>query len=146
MNPPEQSTAFQEEYYFFYGSLQDNSCLAKILKRPHRLELHPARLVGWTYKMWGDYPALLSGSQGNTVHGMACEIQTITERDRPIQYETAAYKLQDCWIQLDRGLIVRGKTFVWDGDSEALHDGIFDLKDWVLKQRDIRCVEKGVRR
>ncbi|KAJ5638533.1 hypothetical protein N7528_000923 [Penicillium herquei] len=142
MAPPEQNTAFKPEYYFFYGSLQDKCRLAKILERPERLDLQRATIVGWTYKMWGDYPALVPGSPGNTVQGMACEIKRITERNRLIQYETTAYKIQDCEIQLDRGT-VKGKTFVWDGDPEALHDGIFDLKDWILNQLDIRCVEEG---
>lgn len=141
----EQSTkhrsAFQEEYYFFYGTLMDRSCLAKALKRPHRLELQPAKLAGWICKMWGEYPALVTApsenSSNQSVHGVACEIQTIMERDRLIKYETAAYRLEDCWIELERGSSVRGKTFIWDGNLESLCEGTFDLKDWILKQQDV---------
>lgn len=54
-HPEEQitlhSAAFQKEYYFFYGTLMDRSCLAKALKRPHQLELQPAKLVGWACKV-----------------------------------------------------------------------------------------------
>lgn len=71
------------------------------------------------------------------MHGVACEIQKITERDRLIKYETTAYRIEDCWIKLERGSSVRGKIFVWDGDLKSLREGSFDLKDWILKQQDI---------
>jgi hypothetical protein len=91
--------------------------------------------------MWGDYPALVTvlseNSNTNSVRGVACEIQTIAERDRLIKYETTAYRIEDCWIEFERGPSVRGKTFVWDGEAESLHEGSFDLKDWIFKQRDI---------
>lgn len=71
--------------YFFYGTLMDRYVLAKVLKKPERVELQPARLVGWSYKMWGEYPALLqvqvAGSTTDIVCGVAYEVQTITDRE-----------------------------------------------------------------
>ena len=129
---------FQKEtYFFFYGTLMDRSVLAKVLKKPERVELQPARLVGWSCKMWGEYPALLAESTGNIAYGVPCEVQTTTDRERLMEYETNAYRLQECRIELgNRPSSVMVQTFVWDGDLETLREGSFDLKDWVLKQKE----------
>jgi Gamma-glutamyl cyclotransferase, AIG2-like len=62
---------FSPEYYFFYGSLMDSATLMKVLKLLHQPELVPARITGYSCKLWGQYPALVDGPAGNDVHGMA---------------------------------------------------------------------------
>lgn len=78
--------------------------------------------------MWGEYPALLVGPTDEIVHRMVCEIQRLTDRDRLFRYETSAYQIQGCCVELRNGMSVMGKTFVWDGELEALCEGSFELK------------------
>ncbi|KAJ5661479.1 uncharacterized protein N7477_009095 [Penicillium maclennaniae] len=126
---------FRVEYYFFYGSLMDRTVLARVLQKHHRPEIYPASLKGWQRKMWGEYPAL-DHSPGYTTKGTAYEVRSSRERDRLIGYETDAYKVQPCLIDVGHGHSVQGKTFVWDDDPELLRYGTFDLKDWLLKQKE----------
>lgn len=86
--------------------------------------------------MWGEYPVLLAGPTDEIVHGMACEIQRLSDRDRLLTYETSAYRIQGCCIELRNGMSVMGKTFVWDGKLEALREGSFELKEWVMKRME----------
>ncbi|KAL1982631.1 hypothetical protein VTN96DRAFT_1066 [Rasamsonia emersonii] len=58
---------FKIEYYFFYGTLMDPSILAKVPKHPSRIEPRPAKIIGYSTKFWGDYPALIDGPPGNPV-------------------------------------------------------------------------------
>lgn len=126
---------FRVEYYFFYGSLMDRSVLARVLQKQHRPEIYPATLKGWQCKMWGDYAALVH-SPGYTTKGMAYEVRSPRERDCLVAYETDAYKIQPCLIDIGHGHSVQGKTFIWDDDTELLRYGTFDLKDWLLKQKE----------
>jgi hypothetical protein len=127
------------EHYFFYGTLMDRPTLAKILHKPGWHELHSAKIVGWECMMWGEYPAAVSGSAKDVIQGTAFEVRTTGERDNLIAYEaayeTGAYGLEDCIIDLDAGGVVNGKMFVWKGDSSSLQKGTFDLKDWQLSQK-----------
>ncbi|KAJ5137116.1 hypothetical protein N7448_005670 [Penicillium atrosanguineum] len=86
--------------------------------------------------MWGDYPALVP-SPGYTTKGMSYKVRSPREWDHLAGYETDAYKLQPCLIDLGHGHSVQGKTFVWDDDKELLRYGTFDLKDWLLKQKEL---------
>lgn len=99
--------------------------------------------------MWGEYPALLPGSTNENpkpediVYGVAYEVQAVTERDRLVAYETDAYRVDECWVELGDGdgnwVVVMGKTFVWDGRLEELREGRFDFRDWVLKRKEFEC-------
>lgn len=84
--------------------------------------------------MWGEYPALLAGPTDEIVHGVACEIQRLTDRDRLFSHETSAYQIEGCCIELRNGMSVMGKTSVWDGELEALREGSFELKEWAMKR------------
>lgn len=134
---PNDPEPFQEEYYFFYGTLMDRHLLARILQHPTRLDLRPARITGWRCLMWGEYPALIESVPEDKVTGMAYRVCSIRERERLVQYETAAYRVQGCTIYLEDGTCTSGKTFVWDGDVDVLREGDFDFRDWVLKEKDI---------
>jgi hypothetical protein len=119
-SPKYKYNIFKMEYYFFYGSLMHRPKLAKILEKPGWHELHSG------------------GSPKDVIHGMAFEVRTSKERDSLIAYgtayETGAYDLQDCVIDLDGRGRVNGKTFVWNGEFSSLRAGTFDLKDWKLNQ------------
>ncbi|KAJ5301518.1 hypothetical protein N7508_006381 [Penicillium antarcticum] len=108
----------------------DQPTLAKILQEPGWHELHSAKILGWECKMWGKYRALVRGSADNVIHGMVFEVRTSEERDSIIAYEdayeTGAYGLQDCVIDLDGRGRVHGKAFAWNGESESLREGTFD--------------------
>lgn len=86
--------------------------------------------------IWGDYPALIQSSPNNIVTGLAYEVRSIRERERLVHYETAAYRIQACMIYFEDGTCTSGKTFVWDGDVEGLREGVFDLRDWLLKEKE----------
>jgi hypothetical protein len=86
--------------------------------------------------MWGDYPALVKSSPDDIVKGMAYRVCSIRERERLVQYETSAYRVQGCRICFEDGTWTFGKTFVWDGDVEELRKGSFDLRDWLLKDKE----------
>jgi hypothetical protein len=134
-NTPSQAEPFQEGYYFFYGTLTDWSLLSRILRNPNRADLRPAHISGWRCLMWGDYPALIKSSPDDIVTGMAYRVCSLREWERLVRYETSAYRVQGCRICLD-GTWTSGRTFVWDGDLEVLREGGFDLRDWLLKEKE----------
>lgn len=51
-------------------------------------------------------------------------------------YETDAYRVERCVIQFGNGSKAAGLTFVWNGDTSVLKEGMFDLKDWVMKKKE----------
>jgi len=146
IDPPElypQYTPFRRELYFLYGSLTDPRTLSRIVHSPHPPTLLPARISGYTLKLWGSYPALLSSpsqSPGTVVKGMAYEIQSPFEAERLQAYETSKYELVACTIQLAArsgdGEVkrVEGKTFCWKGGEEELMEGVWDLREWQMRR------------
>lgn len=129
---------FQEEYYFFYGTLTDHALLSRVLQNPNRLHLRPARIHGWRCMMGAEYPALVESAPEDVVTGMAYRVCSLRERERLVQYETAAYRVQGCRIWFEDGECTDGRTFVWDGDGEGLREGRFDLRDWLLKKKEVQ--------
>ncbi|KAJ5404865.1 hypothetical protein N7465_006149 [Penicillium sp. CMV-2018d] len=127
---------FQREYCFFYGTLMDPHTLSQVLKSSKRPPvLRHARVIGFEIKLWGPYPALLSGKPLRSVDGMAYEILSQTQLDRLAAYETDKYQLRPCLIELlnDDDSIeetVEGVTFMWNGQRDELREGTFDLKRW----------------
>lgn len=136
INTPSPDDAFQEEYFFFYGTLMDHSVLARVLGHSNRLDLRPARITGWRCMMWDDYPALVRSFSDDIVTGMASRVCSLRERERLVQYETAAYRVQECTMYFEDGTCTSGKTFVWDGEVEVLREGVFDLRNWLLKEKE----------
>ncbi|KAJ5364803.1 uncharacterized protein N7496_010516 [Penicillium cataractarum] len=127
---------FQEEYYFFYGTLTHPPLLSRILANPHSPDLRPAHITGWPCMMWGDYPALIKSSPNDTITGLAYEVRSIRERERLVQHGTTAYRIEVCTIYFEDGTCTVGKTFVWDGDVDGLREGVFDLRDWLLQEKE----------
>ena len=107
-------------------------------------KLHPATIFGWRMKMCSSaYPALVPGSPTDTVHGVACIIRSMKEADKLAEYETDMYRIESCEIHLDgdddgsKVEKVNGRIFVWNADESLLNEGSFDLRDWVLKRREL---------
>lgn len=130
-----QTTAtrsFEKEFYFFYGTLMDPATLAKVLQLPFRPELYPAKIVGYSCKLWGPYPAMVDGPPRAIAYGMTYEVQSSEEADRLQAYETHNYRPRGCTIELQNGKEVGGKVFMWRADKSLLKGGVFDLKDWQM--------------
>jgi hypothetical protein len=51
-------------------------------------------------------------------------------------------RIKACLIAFeDDGSTVDGNTFCWDADDGELKEGPFDLKDWLINQREIHIEE-----
>ena len=142
-------------WYFLYGTLMDPSFLAEVLalSANSQQEMRPAKIVGYTVKLWGQYPALLDGEAGQEVYGMASRICEKKDAVRLAEYETSAYRLVPCLIELisdgdngvgndkDRPVRVKGTTlqgFVFKFHcirGSELQEGNFDLKKWLYSVR-----------
>lgn len=81
-NPDYHYNAFRKEYYLFYGSLMDPPTLARVLQLPSRPQLYPAKIEGYSCKLWGPYLAVVDRPTGAIVHGMAYEVQSFEEAGR----------------------------------------------------------------
>lgn len=89
--------------------------------------------------MCGRYLVLLRGTSSDIIDGMAYEVldtEDILEVwDELMAYETDAYSLQSCFVEVDgceESKGIWGNTFAWAGgeDDEYLTEGTFDLKQW----------------
>jgi hypothetical protein len=67
---------------------------------------------------------------------MAYRVCSPRERERLVQYESAAYRIQECRICFEDGTRKVGKMFVWDGDLAGLREGDFDLRDCLLRKKE----------
>lgn len=132
-DPDHDYHAFRKEYYFFYGSLMDASTLAKVLQLSSLPMLYPAKIVGYSCKLWGPYPALVDGPTGAIVDGMAYEVQSSQEAERLQVYESDNYDPRGCMITFQDGRKVGGKVFKWSENKALLKEGSFDLKDWQMR-------------
>lgn len=133
---PDSIPPFRKTYYFFYCTLMDPETLGNVLKRAYSPEARPAVTWGPRLKLWGEYPALVSGPKKEIICGVACEIQSQQEADRLAAYETDMYRVQGCPIYFDDGEDAGGRIFRFVGDESLLTEGIFDMKDWLLRKRE----------
>ncbi|RMD40244.1 hypothetical protein DV735_g4887, partial [Chaetothyriales sp. CBS 134920] len=124
-------------WYFVYGTLKDPKLLAEILSlETSTPALYPAKVIGYSIKLWGQYPALVDGRPGEEVRGMAVKVDEQRHAHRLAEYETKAYRSASCLIRFigeDGSDLeeVEGSTFKYNGDSDDLHDGCFDLDVWL---------------
>jgi gamma-glutamylcyclotransferase (GGCT)/AIG2-like uncharacterized protein YtfP len=135
--------AMGEENLFLYGTLMDPATLSKVLDLRKPQALRPARLMGYQYKLWGPYPALLRGPPNNIVEGMIFKVQSTEQVEQLERYETECYRLGVCNIKLANGPTVQGRTFLWRGDREELREGVFDLKDYQMEQLEKDLVTRA---
>ncbi|XRM47133.1 hypothetical protein ABZX51_010133 [Aspergillus tubingensis] len=117
-------------YYFFYGTLTSPTQVARIPEEPR---LRKAEVTGYAIAKWGDYPALITGNEGQVVSGSAYLVKSEEEAEKLARYETNAYEAVDCLIfftdeeQPDEA---EGKVFVYAGDAQALVERRFDRVLW----------------
>ena len=129
---------WQKSMYFFYGTLKEPKTLSHILDKPVlQSALHAAYVIGYSIQMWGQYKALVIGSQGDIVEGVAYEVQSEEDEEKLANYETSAYEVAPCNIYLrakGEGIEperICGNTFIYAGDAQALREGRWDRKLWL---------------
>ncbi|KAI0200720.1 hypothetical protein F4808DRAFT_149883 [Astrocystis sublimbata] len=133
------TTSFEPFYFFFYGSLQAPHVLSTVcgIQETNILFHKNASVSGWTYKMWGPYPALVPAAANTneeqaTVKGRAWLCEKPEHVARLSTYETNAYRLAyvDIRIEAEDGSVVvlqSARTFVCNQDPDELEDGSFDI-------------------
>ena len=137
---------WQQNPFFFYGTLKDPQTLSRILDKPvSPSSLRPAYIEGYSIEMWGQYKALVTGPQGNIIEGMVYEVQSEEDEEKLTLYETSAYEVASCIIHLPaekreeqeqkEPAEVRGKTFRYAGDAQALREGRWDPELFLKNMR-----------
>jgi gamma-glutamylcyclotransferase (GGCT)/AIG2-like uncharacterized protein YtfP len=141
---PEVIKAMMPRVYFVYGSLMDPATLQAVIAAREPPMLRPAMIFGYHIKMWGQYPALLDSRPLLTVHGMAFKIDDFEHideiRQRLKDYEGPNYEPLQCLVQYEgeEEERVRAITFEWVGDQTQLKEGVFDLKDYQMRNLESR--------
>ncbi len=114
----------------------DPTFLSEALHLPEKPTLRPAKLVGYSLKLWGQYPALVDGPTGATVDGMVLEIESEKHGQRLADYETNAYTAAPCRIHFTDDKEpgeASGTTFKYVGNPIDITDGQFDLTAWLQR-------------
>ncbi|KAJ4172029.1 hypothetical protein NW754_007627 [Fusarium falciforme] len=105
----------QNEYpiwYFFYGTLAQIEVLSDLLGTDP--VYHDAKIRGGVLGSWGNYKALVDDpSQANTVHGKAYLVTREEDEEALRLYETEAYEIVRCRIEMEEGRVIDGLTFRW---------------------------------
>lgn len=110
--------------------------LADILKLEHKPILRPANVVGYTCKLWGQYPAIFDGKMGATVSGTAYNVTSVDDARKLASYETKNYQTKECMINYTDGKqpeMQHGWLFMFAGSPSDLEDGAFDLSKWLKR-------------
>ena len=122
--------------YFFYGTLMDPQLLSEILSLPELPTLRPAKICGYSLKLWGQYPALVDGETGEVVEGMVYHVEEPKHAERLAEYETNTYWPAPCLINVmdgEHSKKIRGTTFKYIGNPMDISDGTFDLNTWLRR-------------
>ncbi|TVY46871.1 hypothetical protein LOCC1_G002792 [Lachnellula occidentalis] len=108
-------------WYFFYGTLADIPKLHSLLSLSEEEVpiLHEASVMGARMKSWGlgKYNALVDGPERSCVEGSAYLVMSEEHEDALRKYETSAYEVVRCLIQID-GAVVEGCTFRFAGETD----------------------------
>ncbi|RSM12568.1 hypothetical protein CEP52_002358 [Fusarium oligoseptatum] len=118
-NDTDNSQPAQDEYpvwYFFYGTLAESETLSDLLgiDPVYRDAKIPSGVLG----SWGSYKALVNDPSGrNTVYGKAFLVTSEEDEEALRLYETEAYEMVRCRIEMDDGEVVDGLTFRWAGQD-----------------------------
>lgn len=114
----------QDQYpvwYFFYGTLASIPTLHSLLSlsKEEVPSLHKAKVQGGRMKTWGmgKYNALVDGPETKYVRGSAYLVRSEEHEDRLRKYETEAYEVVRCLIEID-DTIVQGCTFRFIGEAD----------------------------
>jgi hypothetical protein len=122
--------------YFFYGTLQDPHMLTEILDLDAKPNLRPGYIIGYSAKLWGQYPALKDSPPGNIIESIVFDVQTVEQGTRLAEYETRAYGVKPCFIKYTddkEPASAYGNVFMFVGDERELSEGEFDLKLWLQR-------------
>ncbi|KAF5620174.1 poly(A) polymerase pla1 [Fusarium sp. NRRL 52700] len=122
--------------YFVYGTLMDPKMLADVLRLKERPKLRSAKIVGYSKKLWGQYPALQDGPQDAEVSGAVYHVQSVAHAKRLAEYETNSYRAKPCIIQYtDEKEPAEdfGHVFMFVGNPRDLQEGEFDLGKWLKR-------------
>ncbi|KAG9496292.1 hypothetical protein J7337_012878 [Fusarium musae] len=122
--------------YFVYGTLMDPKMLADVLRLEEKPKLRSAKIVGYSKKLWGQYPALQNGPQDAEVSGAVYHVQSAAHAKRLAEYETNSYRAKPCLIQYTYGKKPAeefGHVFMFVGNPRDLQEGEFDLKRWLKR-------------
>lgn len=114
----------------------DPAMLADVLGVEDKPQLRSAKVVGYSRKLWGPYPALRDGPQGAEVNGAVYHVQSTADGKRLAEYETNSYRAKPCLIQYtDEGEPAEqyGHVFMFVGNPRDLEDGDFDLETWLKR-------------
>lgn len=137
-------------WYFCFGILMDPSTMAGVLQIAKPPRSHPARVIGYETRLWGPYPPLIDGKHGQLVEGIASEILSQNQVDRPIAYETSKYFIRRCTVALlDVGVGRQARSF--DGmeswmncrKETSVWENTCERRSWGLSQgidRDLNPV------
>lgn len=120
--------------YFFYGTLMDKGMLRDILGLTHTPQLRPAKIIGYTCRSWGQYPALVDGEMGEVVEGMVYQVTSQKDAERLAEYETSNYKARPVLVDYTDGadpVQQSGWAFVFNGRLSELGKDKFDLATWL---------------
>jgi gamma-glutamylcyclotransferase (GGCT)/AIG2-like uncharacterized protein YtfP len=136
--PPAQVDLFEPPTgpYFVYGTLMDPRMLADVLGVQEKPELRPAKIVGYSRQLWGQYPAMQEGPQGADVSGAVYHVQSVAQAKRLAEYETNSYRAKPCLIQYTDGKEPAedlGHVFMFVGNPRDLQPGDFDLEKWLKR-------------
>ncbi|KAG8156962.1 hypothetical protein KVR01_013184 [Diaporthe batatas] len=129
---PEPDKPFTPCHIFFYGSLMSPQVLQTVAKLENTPLTQKGIVKGFKIKMWGIYPAAIPCSDTvDTVAGTVWHVDEYSQLARLQEYETGAYKLYECEIEVEGGEKLSGsKMFCWAGehDSPELEEGVFDFE------------------
>lgn len=117
-------------HMFFYGSLMDAEVLQTVTKLATPPTTRSGLVRGFRIKMWGIYPTVVPDDRG-VVAGTVWHTEDPPHVLLLQEYETGAYKLCECEIELEDGHMLPGsKIFCWAGDADSpeLEDGVFDFE------------------
>ncbi|KAF5588858.1 poly(A) polymerase pla1 [Fusarium pseudocircinatum] len=140
LKPPSQIDLFAPPTgpYFVYGTLMDPKMLADVLRLEEKPKLRPAKIIGYSKKLWGQYPAMQDGPQGAEVSGFVYNVQSVAHAKRLAEYETNNYLAKPCLIQYTDGKEPAedlGHVFMYAGNPRDLQEGDFDLGKWLKRVR-----------
>ncbi|KAF5665549.1 poly polymerase [Fusarium denticulatum] len=122
--------------YFVYGTLMDPKMLADVLRLKELPKLRPAKIVGYSKKLWGQYPAMQDGPQDAEVSGFVYNVQSVAHAKRLAEYETNSYLAKPCLIQYRDAKEPAeefGHVFIYVGNPRDLREGEFDLGKWLKR-------------
>jgi hypothetical protein len=105
-------------WYFFYGTLASAPKLCSLLSLPEDEVpvLHKAGVTGGKMETWGNgkYNALVDGPESSRINGWAYQVRSEEHEDALRKYETAAYEVVKCEIEMD-GNTIQGCIFRFAG-------------------------------